>query len=88
MFLSHVIACMSNADQLAIVERAKGDSTTSRPMAVGQLATKGERLFKSVMCVPHFCPSFDCGLQCRGNRRYPAASAQRGATTGDKEGDA
>ena len=51
MFLSHVIACMSNADQLAIVERAKGDSTTSRPMAVGQLATKGERLFKCVMCV-------------------------------------
>ena len=33
MFLSHVIACMSNADQLAIVERAKGGPTTSRPMA-------------------------------------------------------
>ena len=68
MFLSHVIAYMSNADQLVIVERAMDGMATSRPLAVGQLATGGKRLFQAVMCVPHFCFCFDCGLQFRGSR--------------------
>ena len=68
MFLSNVIAYMSNADQLVIVERAMDGMATSRPLTVGQLATGGKRLFQAVMCVPHFCFCFDCGLQFGGSR--------------------
>ena len=59
---------MSNAEQLVIVEKAMDGVATSRPLAVGQLATGGKRLFQAVMCVPHFCLCFDCGLQFWGNR--------------------